>query len=121
MNFNSALQYPLWYTRKTILTGTFDQKSAEYFVAAGYAVIFLYREFSLTPFARHWSHSKEGFLDYLTEGPNGTVMVGSQHQEKILSVLRTYNEARRNNMLLLLPFTTIIDYLHELYDLRFPR
>jgi phosphopantothenate-cysteine ligase len=42
-------------------------------------------------------------------------MVDSEHQVKILSVLRTYNEAKRNNKLLLLPFTTIIDYLHELY------
>ena len=45
----------------------------------------------------------------------GTVMADAQYQEKMLRVLRKYNNVRQNNMLLLLPFTTITDYLHELY------
>lgn len=97
------------------LTYDYFQSSAEYFLEAGYAVIFLHREFSLTPFARHWSHSKEGLLDLLSEGPNETVTVDSKHQEKVLGVLRKYRNAREKNMLLLIPFTTITDYLYELY------
>ena len=82
---------------------------------AGYAVIFLYREFSLAPFTRHWSHSKDCFLDFLDEGPDGNVVVNARDREKMLRVLRTYQHSRKNNMILQLPFTTITDYLHELY------
>jgi phosphopantothenate---cysteine ligase (ATP) len=95
-----------------LLTPIFGQISAEYFLENGYAVIFLHRESSLTPFARHWSLPGTFVLDFLKEGPNGTVMVNSQYQEKTLRVLQRYTAVK--DRLLLLSFKTITDYLHEL-------
>ena len=47
--------------------GTRGAISAEYFLEAGYAVIFLHRQFSLLPYSRHYSHSTNCFLDFLEE------------------------------------------------------
>lgn len=53
-------------------------------------------------------------MDLLAEGPDGTVVVDQQHQDSMRRALRAYNSARQNNMLLMLSFTTITDYLYEL-------
>lgn len=108
------------------------QTSAEYFLEAGYAVLFLYlpspfahspyhdtnnarhRQFSLLPFSRHYSHSTDCFLDFLKEGPNGSVVARDDDAAKMLDVLRKYRHAREANRLLVLPFVSISDYLHEL-------
>lgn len=94
--------------------GTRGATSAEYFLEAGYAVIFLHRQYSLLPYSRHYSHSTNCFLDFLREGSYGSVVANEEYREEMLSVLRKYNWAKRNNMLLLLPFTTITDYLWSL-------
>ncbi|KAH6607164.1 hypothetical protein Trco_003477 [Trichoderma cornu-damae] len=94
--------------------GTRGATSAEYFLSAGYAVIFLHRQFSLLPYSRHYSHSTDCLLDFLSEDADGRVAVRRDDSARILEVLRQYQSARRNNMLLLLPFVTIGDYLHEL-------
>ncbi|KAL7816654.1 DFP domain-containing protein [Trichoderma gracile] len=94
--------------------GTRGATSAEYFLSARYAVIFLHRQFSLLPYSRHYSHSTDCLLDLLEEDSDGRVAVRPSDSDRILDVLRKYQSARRNNMLLLLPFVTIGDYLHEL-------
>ena len=94
--------------------GTRGATSAEYFLEAGYAVIFLHRQFSLLPYSRHYSHATNCFLDFMGEGPDGSVRVQQEYQDKMLSVLRKYNRAKDERMLLLLPFTTITEYLWEL-------
>ncbi|KAI5860663.1 DFP-domain-containing protein [Durotheca rogersii] len=94
--------------------GTRGATSAEYFLESGYAVIFLHRQFSLLPYSRHYSHSTDCFLDFLHENPDGSVVANPSHQDKMLRVLREYNAAKRQNLLLMLPFVTITDYLHEL-------
>ncbi|KAK4155125.1 hypothetical protein C8A00DRAFT_32018 [Chaetomidium leptoderma] len=94
--------------------GTRGATSAEYFLEAGYAVLFLHRQFSLLPFSRHYSHATDCFLDFLREGPNGSVVARDEDAAKMLHVLRKYRDARDSNMLLLLPFVSISDYLHEL-------
>lgn len=94
--------------------GTRGATSAEYFLEAGYAVIFLHRQFSLLPYSRHYSHSTNCFLDYMTEGQNSEVVVNPEYQEKMLDVLRKYHATKRDNTLLLLSFTTITEYLWEL-------
>lgn len=94
--------------------GTRGATSAEYFLEAGYAVIFLHRQFSLLPYSRHYSHSTDCFLDFMHEDADGSVVANPAHQEKMISVLRKYSHAKKNRMLLMLPFTTITDYLHEL-------
>lgn len=51
----------------------------------------------------------------MQEDASGTsVTVNAAHQEKMLGVLRKYNAAKRQNLLLVIPFVTITDYLHEL-------
>ncbi|KAJ2891798.1 putative dna pantothenate metabolism flavoprotein [Zalerion maritima] len=94
--------------------GTRGATSAEYFLEAGYAVIFLHRQFSLLPYSRHYSHATDCFLDFLAEGRHGNVVATETHRSKMLSVLRKYTAAKENNMLLMLPFVTITDYLYEL-------
>ncbi|TGJ79446.1 hypothetical protein E0Z10_g9331 [Xylaria hypoxylon] len=94
--------------------GTRGATSAEYFLESGYAVIFLHRQFSLLPYSRHYSHSTDCFLDFLHEAEDGSVEANPAHQQKMLRVLRKYNAAKRQNLLLMLPFVTITDYLHEL-------
>ncbi|KAI9163425.1 Phosphopantothenate--cysteine ligase CAB2 [Paramyrothecium foliicola] len=98
--------------------GTRGATSAEHFLAAGYAVIFLHREFSLQPFSRHYSHgAADCFLDFLVdEGAHGRGRVGvrPEYEERMLEVLRRYRRAKEDNLLLMLPFVTITDYLHEL-------
>ena len=85
--------------------------SAESFLDANYAVIFVHREHSLLPYSRHFSHSVDGILDVLTEGNDGKIEAEAQYQEKLGDQLRRYQAAKRNNQLLLIPYTTITDYL----------
>ncbi|EFZ01214.1 phosphopantothenoylcysteine synthetase/decarboxylase [Metarhizium robertsii] len=95
--------------------GTRGATSAEYFLEAGYAVVFLHRQFSLLPYSRHFSHSKDCFLDFLSPGPTGQVEWRAGHDAaKVRDVLAKYRRARDANMLLMIPFVTIGDYLHEL-------
>lgn len=94
--------------------GTRGATSAEYFLSQGYAVIFLHREFSLQPYSRHYTHAKDCFLDFLTEDADGRVGVRADEGARIRSVLAEYKQAKDRNMLLMLPFVTIGDYLHEL-------
>ncbi|EGW31682.1 uncharacterized protein SPAPADRAFT_140523 [Spathaspora passalidarum NRRL Y-27907] len=93
--------------------GTRGATSAEYFLENGYAVIFLHREYSLLPYSRHYSHSTNCFLDFMTEN-NGKIEINSKYTEEMLLVLRKYNQAQANNTLLLIPFTTVNQYLYTL-------
>ena len=97
--------------------GTRGATSAEYFLEAGYAVIFLHRQFSLLPYSRHYSHSTNCFLDYMVESPDGEVTVNLDYQEKMRTVLRKYTDARQQNRILLLSFTTITEYLWKLREI----
>ncbi|KAL2009008.1 hypothetical protein VTN00DRAFT_7202 [Thermoascus crustaceus] len=118
--------------------GTRGATSAEYFLQEGYAVIFLHRQFSLLPYSRHYSHSTNCFLDFMDEEPapsssstttgftsggngdasdHGRIVVRSEYQDQMRSVLRKYRYAKQNNLLLLLPFTTVTEYLFELRSL----
>lgn len=110
--------------------GTRGATSAEYFLSQGYAVVFLHRQFSLLPFSRHYSHSTNCFLDFLSEwgrigeddegGKDGEqaatpdVVVKARYRQQMLSVLRKYRKAKEQNLLLLLPFTTVTSYLFTL-------
>ncbi|KAL5606323.1 hypothetical protein BROUX41_002740 [Berkeleyomyces rouxiae] len=98
--------------------GTRGATSAEYFLEAGYAVIFLHRQFSLQPFSRHYSHATDCFLDFMedvADDVHGHHVVAKQaHQAKMLKVLRQYKTAKKQNLLLMLPFVTITDYIFEL-------
>lgn len=97
--------------------GTRGATSAEYFLEAGYAVIFLHRQFSLLPYSRHYSHTTNCFLDYLSEGADGSIDAKQEYQEQMREVLAKYNTAKRENTLLVLPFTSVTDYLWELKEI----
>ena len=94
--------------------GTRGATSAEYFLEEGYAVIFLHREFSLLPYSRHYSHTTNCFLDYMSEGKDGSLVIAEKYRDEMHQVWKKYNEARDKNLLLLLPFTTVNQYLFSL-------
>ncbi|KAJ3091031.1 hypothetical protein HK102_001902 [Quaeritorhiza haematococci] len=91
--------------------GTRGATSAEYFLEAGYAVIFLHRQFSLQPYSRHYSHSKNCFLDYMQLREDGSVQVDETWSEKMKVVLAKYQKAKRDNQLLMIDYVTVRDYL----------
>lgn len=93
--------------------GTRGATSAEYFLENDYAVIFLHREFSLLPYSRHYSHTTNCFLDYMTE-ENNKIEINPTFATEMLHVLRKYNNARESQSLLLIPFTTVNQYLYTL-------
>jgi phosphopantothenate---cysteine ligase (ATP) len=97
--------------------GTRGATSAEYFLENGYAVIFLHRQFSLLPYSRHYSHNTRSFLDFMREDEHGKVVVDEEHQQEMLQVLREYSFARKNNLLLVLTFVTVTEYLWKLREL----
>jgi phosphopantothenate---cysteine ligase (ATP) len=103
--------------QKTGYTGTRGATSAEYFLQAGYAVIFMHRQFSLQPFSRHYSHSTHPFLDFLElENDNGDenrgdITVTQAERAALLRVLREYKAVQRAGTLLTLSFVTVNDYL----------
>ncbi|KAJ8326621.1 Phosphopantothenate--cysteine ligase cab2 [Batrachochytrium dendrobatidis] len=94
--------------------GTRGATSAEYFIQAGYAVLFLHRQFSLEPYTRHYTHAKNCFLDFLTADPDGHLRVVDQHQSEIASALVKYQDANKNCKLLKIGFVTVHDYLFYL-------
>ncbi|KAF8068774.1 phosphopantothenate-cysteine ligase [Lyophyllum atratum] len=98
--------------------GTRGATSAEYFLKAGYAVIFMHRQFSLQPFSRHYSHSTNPFLDFLEiepskDGSNSTpdICVTKNMREDLLEVLTTYKSVHTAGTLHTMTFVTVNDYL----------
>lgn len=111
--------------------GTRGATSAEYFLDAGYAVIFLHREHSLLPFSRHFSHSTNCFLDFMdfasstsaqgsngdADGPDQRVVVHAEYQTQMRQVLRQYKNVQKDGLLLILPFITINEYMWNLREI----
>ncbi|KAF4618837.1 hypothetical protein D9613_010068 [Agrocybe pediades] len=97
--------------------GTRGATSAEYFLKAGYAVIFMHRQFSLQPFSRHYSHSTNPFLDFLdidapeSEGATPRISVTPNKREDLLQVLTVYKKVHALGTLHTLTFVTVNDYL----------
>ncbi|KIJ24765.1 hypothetical protein M422DRAFT_237304 [Sphaerobolus stellatus SS14] len=101
--------------------GTRGATSAEYFLAQGYAVIFMHRQFSLQPFSRHYSHSTNPFLDFLEfeegrDGSNGTpkINVSASQTTHLAQVLKAYKDVHTKGLLHTLTFVTINEYLYLL-------
>jgi len=117
-------------------SGTRGATSAEYFLKAGYAVIFMHRQFSLQPFSRHYSHSTNPFLDFLDieETPSTTtttttttpmdseqgspattttprISVTPNEHDALLGVLAAYKKVHALGLLHTLTFVTVDDYL----------
>ncbi|CDO94583.1 unnamed protein product [Kluyveromyces dobzhanskii CBS 2104] len=92
--------------------GTRGASSAEQFLFNGYSVIFLHREFSLTPFNRPFIHNTETcFLDYFDKDGN----ISPKYKESILRNKHDYDRFMiKEKSLLMLPFTTVNQYLWSL-------
>ncbi|UZJ57128.1 hypothetical protein CBS101457_006448 [Exobasidium rhododendri] len=107
--------------------GTRGATSAEYFLAAGYAVIFMHRQHSLSPYTRHYSHTTNPFLDLLFDpskpGKDGKIhdqkeiIVSTKYSEALRPILRDYDRARKAGTLLRLTFVTVNDYLFLLREM----
>ena len=97
--------------------GTRGATSAEYLLEHGYAVIFLHRKFSLLPYSRHYSHSTNCFLDFMDEDQYGRVYIRDEYQHDMRAVLRKHTAAKEQGTLLLLPFTSIAEYLWSLREI----
>lgn len=92
--------------------GTRGSTSAEYLLERGYAVIFLHRQFSLQPYSRHFSHTTNCFLEYLTlDETTGSIKVDKRYDTEMREVLIKYQKAKREGSLLELSFVTVSDYL----------
>ncbi|SNX85296.1 related to CAB2 - probable phosphopantothenoylcysteine synthetase [Melanopsichium pennsylvanicum] len=110
--------------------GTRGATSAEYFLSAGYAVIFMSRQHSLAPYTRHYSHTTNPFLDLLadpathvhTDSPASTsgdddITVLKQHVAHLRPILSAYHHARTSGLLHTVPFVTVNDYLWLLREM----
>ncbi|KAJ3603326.1 hypothetical protein NHX12_031068 [Muraenolepis orangiensis] len=97
-------------------SGRRGASSAEYFLDAGYAVIFLHRHRSLYPYARQYSGVN--LLDSLQLGGSGggdqVVVVNREALPKIDKVLKRYQDVKRDGLLLPVEFSTLSEYLHLL-------
>lgn len=89
--------------------GTRGATSAEYFLAAGYAVIFFHRLHSLRPFSRHYSHSLNPFLDLLTIENDQITVKPSDTQ--LLPILRAHHQTQESGSILSMDFQTVNEYL----------
>lgn len=108
------------YPRLSNSKGTRGATSAEYFLKAGYAVVFMHRQFSLQPFSRHYSHSTHPFLDFLDLDPSESshaqssdsyIKVKASERTQLTQVLTTYKAVQKAGTLHSLTFVTVNDYL----------
>ncbi|KAF9175021.1 hypothetical protein BGX20_008669 [Mortierella sp. AD010] len=95
--------------------GTRGATSAEYFLEEGYAVIFMHRQFSLQPYSRHYSHSRNCFLEFMEADGDG-IHVMPAYVEKMRAILGKYRETQKAGTLLTLDFVTVNDYLFLLRE-----
>ncbi len=86
--------------------GTRGSASAEYFLAAGYSVIFMHRRHSLCPFTRQFSHT--ALFDLLDESIN----ILPKYREAVISGMRAVQEY--GSRLCTVEFTTVTEYLFML-------
>jgi len=93
--------------------GTRGSASAEYFIENGYAVIFLYRQHSLRPYSRHYSHSKNCFLDML-DIDKDNIIVNDKYKDSMKIILERYKKTKAENLLLEIDFFTVKDYFFYL-------
>ena len=93
--------------------GTRGASSAEWFLQNGYSVIFLYREFSMTPFNRNFQHNDLNhlFLDFFDLNGN----LDPKYKNNMLANKKSYElYTNIEEKLVLIPFTTVTQYLWSL-------
>ncbi|XP_058487894.1 phosphopantothenate--cysteine ligase [Solea solea] len=100
-------------------SGRRGASSAEYFIDAGYAVIFLHRHRSLYPYAH--TFSTINMLDALqfrsgeaASGHSGEVVVDQKVLPNVVKMLKRYQEVKESQLILPVEFNTLSEYLHLL-------
>uniref|UniRef100_A0AAV2M8C4 Phosphopantothenate--cysteine ligase n=1 Tax=Knipowitschia caucasica TaxID=637954 RepID=A0AAV2M8C4_KNICA len=97
-------------------SGRRGASSAEYFIEAGYAVIFLHRHRSLYPYSRMFS--TVNILDALQlqtrEQGEDEVVVNQEVLPNIYKVLKRFQEVKESRLLLPIEFSALSEYLHLL-------
>ncbi|XP_046642161.1 phosphopantothenate--cysteine ligase-like [Daphnia pulicaria] len=86
--------------------GTRGSASAEYFLEAGYQVIFLHRSKSLEPYSRHLVG--RSIFDMIEICPEN-IIVGEKHQAEMRKLTEKYQRYKSN--LLMISFNSLSDYL----------
>ncbi|PAN06656.1 hypothetical protein PAHAL_1G278900 [Panicum hallii] len=86
--------------------------STEYFLKAGYAVIFVHRRGSCQPFCRFLPD--DSFLKFFDVTTESKVQVVESHTTVVKKAIGEYSKAIEGGALLKLPFTTIFEYLQLL-------
>ncbi|KAI8614158.1 DNA/pantothenate metabolism flavoprotein [Chytriomyces sp. MP71] len=97
--------------------GTRGSISTELFLEHGYAVIFLSRQYSLLPYSRHYSHSKNCFLDFMKPDGKGGIQVAPQFTPSMLHVLEKYNQVKEKGLLEVVNFVDVNEYLFLLREI----
>ncbi|TVU29562.1 hypothetical protein EJB05_21134, partial [Eragrostis curvula] len=86
--------------------------STEYFLKAGYAVIFLHRRGSCQPYSRFLPD--DTFLKFFDVNTESKVQVIESHATVVKKAVGEYSKAIEGGTLLKIPFTTIFEYLQLL-------
>lgn len=86
--------------------------STEYFLKAGYAVIFLYRKRSFQPFCR--SLPDDPLLECFKPTNESNIQVCEAYSEAVKRAIVDHHTAVAGGLLLKLPFSTIFEYLQML-------
>lgn len=92
--------------------------STEYFVKAGYAVIFLYRRGTCQPYCS--SLPDDPLLECFESTNESNIQVLQEHSEAVKTAIVENRDAVKQGLLLKLPFTTIFEYLQILRIIALP-
>ncbi|XP_028554584.1 phosphopantothenate--cysteine ligase 1-like isoform X4 [Dendrobium catenatum] len=90
-------------------SGNRGAASTEYFVKAGYAVIFVHRRGSCQPYCRYLP--EDSFLEFFEVLNDSEIQVCHPHATVVKKAIKEYHSAVNGGFLLKLPFTTIFEYL----------
>lgn len=97
--------------------GTRGSTSAEYFLEQGYAVLFMYRQFSLQPFTRSYSHASSSFLDNLFTQPDGSIGIEPAYAARLRKSLQASEKVKHAGTLCKVSFVTVSEYLARLKEI----
>lgn len=89
--------------------------STEYFIKAGYAVIFLYRRGTFQPYCQ--SLPEDPLLECFECSDDSIIQVRQPHTEAVKRAVSDHHAAIAGGHLLKLPFTTIFEYLQILQSI----
>lgn len=93
-------------------SGTRGAASTEYFLKAGYAVIFLHRRGTVQPFCRF--APEDALLACLEPMNQSDIQVQEKYQLSLGHAVRANHEALKENKLLKVPYSTLFEYLQIL-------